>query len=423
MRRVVLLVGKDLRRKFRAPLGLVVTLLFPLLFAGMIALVFGSGGDKAPKVRLLVQNKDDGMLASALSSAMASDRMAEHFDVRLVGDEGRALMENGEASALLVIPERFTRDVLSGRATTLSLVRNPAEGILPEVAEQLASILVQLLDGGARVLRGPLDEMRPYFEKGANAPADASIAALSISVKRAIEGAGKYVFPPAITLEGAFAGKSADDKKAAGAGEGTSAIFLLVLPGVAVYALFLVGDQAMRDVLTETVQGTLRRQLAGPVGPGTIVLAKAVYTAALSILALVALTAVGAAVLRHGVDPLGFAVLSLALVLAISGASAAIYGFARTERRGATVASVLYLFMAFAGGSFVPLQSLPAIVRRVAPATPFYWGNRGFQTLLADHGGLRDVLPHAAVLAALGLALLALGAFALGRAVRRGGAA
>ncbi len=425
MRRILLLVGKDLRRKIRAPLGLVVTLLFPILLAGMIALVFGARGDQTPKVRLLVQNQDDGMLASALASAMASERMAEHFDVRLVGDEGRALMERGEASALLVIPKRFTKDVLDGTPVTLALVKNPAEGILPAVAEQLASILAQLLDGGARVLRGPLDDLRPYFADGSGSPTDAAVSAISISFKRVIESAGKYVLPPAITLEGVFGakkeeGKKKDDKSDDGT---TSAIFLLVLPGVGVYSLFLVGDAAMRDVLTEAVQGTLRRQLAGPVGPGTLVLAKALYTAALSLIALVVLAAVGAAVLRRGVDPAGFAVLSLSIVLAVSGAAATIYGFARTERTGATVASVVYLFMGFAGGSFVPLQNLPAAVRRVAPMTPFYWGGNGYRKLIADGGGLADVLPHAAVLATIGVALLALGGWALGRSVRRGGAA
>ena len=35
------LVAKDIRRKLRAPLGLIVVLAFPLLFAGMIALAFG----------------------------------------------------------------------------------------------------------------------------------------------------------------------------------------------------------------------------------------------------------------------------------------------------------------------------------------------------------------------------------------------
>ena len=48
------------------------------------------------------------------------------------------------------------------------------------------------------------------------------------------------------------------------AGAGTFSIFLIVLPGVSVWALFMLGDMAMRDILTESTPGTLRRQLSGP---------------------------------------------------------------------------------------------------------------------------------------------------------------
>jgi ABC-2 type transport system permease protein len=225
-----------------------------------------------------------------------------------------------------------------------------------------------------------------------------------------------------ITLEGAFAAEPAD---AAGKSRANGApeIFLLVLPGVAVYALFLVGDQGMRDLLAETAGGTLRRQLAGPIGAPTLLLGKVMYTAVLSSLALVVLAGVGAAIGRAGTDPLGFLILSLALILAVTGAAATVYGFARTERLGSTVSSLVYLVFGMTGGSFFPLDSLPASMRAIAPLSPFYWGSQGFRKLLAEGAGLGGVLPNVAVLAGLGVLLLAIGAGALGRAVRRGAAA
>jgi ABC-type multidrug transport system permease subunit len=151
------------------------------------------------------------------------------------------------------------------------------------------------------------------------------------------------------------------------------------------------------------------------------VLGKALYTAVLSLLALGVLAAVGAVVLRRGVDPAGFLLLSLALILAVTGTSATIYGLARNERRGATIGSILYLVLAMAGGSFVNLEGLPRAVRAVSPVSPFYWGTTGYRTLIESAGTLRDVLPNVAVLAGLGAALLALGGFLLHRAARRGG--
>lgn len=420
MRTVVRLVAKDLLRRIRSPLSILVTLAFPVLFAGMLALVFGGGGDAVPKVRLLVEDRDGGLLANALKSAFTSQQMGRFFEVRNVkAGEGRGLIEDGEASALLVLPEGLTRDLIDGKPARLDLVRNPAEGILPEIAEQVTLVLVDVLDGGARVLRDPLDRLRPLLEGTDAAPTDAAVAALSVEFKRAIEGAGTFVFPPAITLEGAFGSETAEEEPAEPESP-TGTIFLFILPGVAVYALFMVGDGAMRDIVTEAQEGTLRRQLAGPVGAGTILFAKVVFTGLLALLGLLILSGVGAFFVPRPVDLAAFALVSIAVVLAVSGASAAIYGFARTERLGATVASVLYLVLAFAGGSFVPLGSLPAALRAVAPVSPFYWGTTAFQKILSDGAGVADVLGNVAILAGLGAVLVATGSWALGRAVRKG---
>lgn len=420
MRRLLLLVAKDLERKRRAPLGLLVALAFPIVFAGLIALVFGAKGDAVPKVRLVVENRDDEFLSAALASAFTSRQAADYFDVSTAAKgEGRAVIERGKASALLVIPERFTRDLVDGRPVVLELVRNPAEGILPEVAEQIAAILAQVLDGGSRVLRGPLDAVRPFFEDGSSAPTDATVAEISLTFKRAVEGAGTFVFPPAIQLEGAFD----SGRKTEGSGRGDSgSIFLLVLPGVAVYALFLVGDNAMRDLLAEGALGTLRRQMAGPVGGGTIIAGKALYAATLALIGLLVFCVVAAGFLRSTPHLAAFFLLSVSLVAAVVGMGAAIYGFAGTERRGATLASIVYLAMGFLGGSFVQVENLPATLQAIARWTPFFWATTGYRTLIEKGGGVHDVLPNVAVLLATGGILLAGGVLLLNRRVRGGGA-
>ena len=418
MRRLLLLVSKDLKRKLRAPVGLIVLLAFPLVFAGMLALVFGSGGDAMPKVRLVVENRDEGFVANALSSAFTSKQMAEHFDVRTVGKgEGAAVIEAGDASALLVIPEHLSQDVLDGKPVTLELVRNPAEGILPEVAEQLARILAEVLDGGARVLREPLNDLNPYLRDGVQGPSDASVIEISLAIKRTIEGASGFVFPPAITLKGAF-----EEKKPENEGNTGSLIFLAVLPGVAVYALFLVADNGMRDVLAEGSLGTMRRQLAGPIDTGTLLAGKALYAGALALLALAVFSAVAAVFLPRVPSIPGYLLLSLALILAVVGCSALVYGLAGTERKGATFASAVYLAMGFLGGSFVDVANLPAFMQAIAKWTPFYWATSGYRTLLEKGGGLADVLPGVAVLSVLGIVLLGIGSVFLRKTVQRGGA-
>jgi ABC-2 type transport system permease protein len=426
MRVVAHLVVKDLKRKLRSPLGLIAALCFPLLFAGMIALAFGGGDNSIPKVRMLVANEDDGLLASGVASVFTSRQASKFFDGKTVtAAEGRALMEAGKASALLTIPKGFTKDVLDGKPVTLRLLRNPAEGILPEIAEQVTGALTDVLDGGRRVFDKPIADIRSSLGDDGKAPSDAEVIATSLAIKKSIEGMSNLVYPPAIALESemfdnATAPSQPEAKKK---GAAPSTIFLFVLPGVAVYGLFLVADQGMRDVMTERTLGTLRRQLAGPITAETVILGKAVYTAALAAAAIVVIGGVGAAVLSAPVSIPGFVVLSAALVLAVTGTAAVIYGTARTERQASTLGNMVFLAMGFLGGGFIRVEGLPAAVRGIAPFTPLYWGTQGYRALLENGAGLAGIATHIGVLALMGSVLLAIGALALRRTARRGASA
>jgi ABC-type multidrug transport system permease subunit len=426
MRILAHLVAKDLKRKLRSPLGLIATLSFPLLFAGMIALAFGKGDSGIPKVRMLVANEDDGLLANGVASVFTSQQASKFFDGKTVtAAEGKALMEAGKASALLTIPKGFTQDVLDGKLVTLRLLRNPAEGILPEIAEQTTGALTDILDGGRRVLDKPLADIRPLLDDDGKAPSDAEIVAISLAVKKSIEGLSNLVYPPAIALESEMfdKAKATSQTESKKNGDAPSAIFLLVLPGVAVYGLFLVADQGMRDVMTERTLGTLRRQLAGPLTAETIIFGKAVYTAALAAAAIVVIGGVGAVVLSAPVSVPAFLLLSAALVLAVTGTTAVIYGAARTERQASTLGNMIFLAMGFLGGGFIRVEGLPAVVRGIAPFTPLYWGTQGYRALLENGAGVAGIATHAGVLGLMGVVLLAIGALALRRTARRGASA
>jgi ABC-2 type transport system permease protein len=422
MRTVLLMVRKDLLRKVRSPLGLVVTLAFPILFASMIGLIWGEG--ETPRVHLLVENLDDEFFGNAMMSALGSDQVAEHFDVEVVGEEGRERIEDNDGSALLRIPEGFTVDLIEGNPTSLELIRNPAQGIMPEVAEQLTGVLSEVLSAGSRVLREPLDTLAPFTENQVSIN-EATVVAVATAVHGSVEGADKFLFPPVIELDSVDLGAEEEDPDEEGgsSGAGVFSIFLFIFPGVSIYALFMVGDLAMRDILAEGEAGTLRRQLQGPIGPATILTAKAAYAGAVALIGLAILAVVGWIALEAPVDPVAFVVLSLAVIVAVTGTGAAIYGATGRQGLGSTVSAVAYLFLAFAGGSFIQLDALPGVVQTIAPVSPFYWGTQGYRALVQDGAGVADVLVHIGVLGGIGLGLGALGIVLLGRRMARGGLA
>ena len=414
MRRLWLMVRKDLRRKLRSPLGILIVLLFPVGFSAVIALAFG--GDAHPRVHLLVENRDEGLLGNAVLSALDSNEVAVWFDVEVVADGGLARIEAGDGSALLRVPASFTQDVIDGRPVALELVRNPAQGIMPEIAEQTAGVLAEVLSSAAYVLREPLDALAPLVREDGAAVTSRAVAEIAVAVHGSISGASRFLDPLAIRLEVVDLGAP---REPAGDGTGSSqtlSIFLFVFPGVAVWSLFMMGDLAMRDIVAESEAGTLRRQLQGPLGAAALIAAKAAFAFVLCALCLAILSLVGAFAADRPVDPAGFAILSLALIVAVTGAGAAIYGAAGKQRLGATIASALYLFLGFAGGSFIDLDNMPRAVRSIAPISPFYWGTQGYKALL-DGGGPAEIAVPAAVLVALGTVTLALGSMLLRRSL------
>jgi len=374
--RVLFLVRKDLLRQVHSPLGILVVLSFPLVLSLIVGIVFGGGEPRMPEIELLVEDRDaDPELPSLLRSLAATERFAGHFKIRNVGDEGRALLEADRADALLRIPHGFAARLAAGRPAELELIRNPARGITAEIVEQTLATLVDSL--GSTSAATPSQQL--------------------------------------IRLETVTGSNDSDATP-----RSRRSVFLLVLPGVAVWALFMVGDHGMRDILVEAVSGTLRRLLSGPVSPRELVLAKALLTSALATISLLILSTFGWLAAERSVALLGFAALSGALIVAVTGFSALVYGLARTERQGATFSSAVVLGCAFLGGAFLPLDNLPESVRRFAPLSPIYWGTSGYRALLYDGAGLSDILGHVAVLAGIGAILLLVGSSLLHRSILAG---
>jgi ABC-2 type transport system permease protein len=418
MRRLLLMVRKDLKRQLRAPLALVTVLSFPLVFAALIGLAFGGAGGAPPRVRLLVEDRDASVVSGLLAGAFAAERAAKYFDVERVDTEGSAALARGEAAALVRIPAGFGERFLRGEPVSLELVRNPAQGIFPEIAEQTMTVAVDVLSAGSRLLREPFDRLaRATAGEDFELTAEQA-AALATSIHGTLSASGDLLFPPAITLETVELGDAAQGPRPTPA-----LIFAYVLPGIGVWALFLTGELAMRDLVVEGSRGTLRRQICAPVRPWQVVIGKALYTAALAGLSWAILSAIGAAALRRPVSLPAYLLLSLALILALTGYAATMYGALRTQRQAATLSSILLLLFAFTGGSFFDVDLLPEAMRRLAPISPFYWGTAGYRALIRDGGGLADVAPSVAVLATAGLALVAVGCALLHRRVRRGLAA
>ncbi len=159
----------------------------------------------------------------------------------------------------------------------------------------------------------------------------------------------------------------------------------------------------------ERKNGILRRVSISPVRRWELIAGKIGGRLAVALVQVGVFLVLGLFIFRvgWGSSPAGMIVLLLAFV-ACAAAIGTLGGALFDSPDAASGAGiVLSLVMAALGGCWWPLEVVPAWLRTVALALPTGWAMDGLHQLLSWGGGLRDVLPHCGVLAAVATAAAA----------------
>ncbi|RLA79616.1 MAG: hypothetical protein DRG33_03700 [Deltaproteobacteria bacterium] len=189
---------------------------------------------------------------------------------------------------------------------------------------------------------------------------------------------------------------------------------------MATFTIFMMAAGLMADVTSERGKGTLQRQLTAPIRTSTLVAGKmgAVFVFGVGEVFVIAL--LGGLLLRARAPIVPFVLLSLSFVVATTGLLSAVYGLVRREKQASELSSVIVMFSAIVGGAWLPLSSLPAPVRALAPVSVNYWAIKGYHALLFEGAGVGGILPSVIILGVAGVVLALLGSVLLGRSLRRG---
>lgn len=357
-------VRKDLRR-ILADLGTMTMWLgIPVVIGALMHLGMGGGGGPKPQAHLWVADEDDS-LPSALLVGAASQGGDDGL-VRLeqtTRAEGLAALEDGEGSALLVIPEGFGAGLLAEDPLTLELFTNPAQRILPGILEEGLRLAVDAAFYAQRLLGEPLREMVAGPPNGSSFFADAEVARISIEINDRMESLAGVLFPPVIEL--ATHVEVEEDEVASG---GFGALFL---PGLIFMSLLFMCLGQSVDLWQEVGAGTLRRVATAPVSLHSFVAAKAAAGAFVMLAVVAVALGVGVALydfpLRRAPAAAAWCVFSgltfLFLFLALQSLA--------TSARGGGILTTAVLFpLLMLGGSFFPFEAMPAWMQSVGRWTP-----------------------------------------------------
>ena len=346
MNRMLAIVEREMRKFFRSPTLMLVSMIFPLVQLIVLGNAFG-GKIRDAKVGLVDQ--DGGTQALKIREAFDSVRANIRTFVPVYYDNDKQAMEdvrNGKIQGAVIIPPQYSRRVYEENHPRIALVVDNSDNFMSSTLEERLTALTNALNEPnvePRILqKTALDvvELYPYVEYM------------------------KYLLPGSITLAMFVSvmiggGMLYIDDKARGVHEG-----YLVTPITKtelVFGLNLAG--AIKAVLTGiviTLIGGMRAGVGTIFDPGTFV--------GLGIMILL--------------TSLAFNTMMFLLMVRVEDplVPRAIFG-------------ILNTLLFFPSGSIYPIQAFPTWLRVIAKADPFTYAVHGFKALLLKEAGLIAIAP------------------------------
>src|SRR5258705_2955716 len=361
MNRMMAIIEREMRKFFRSPALMMVSMIFPLVQLIVLGNAFGG---KIRDAKLGIVDEDHGTQAVRIKEAFDSVRSNSRTFVPIEYDnevQAREDVRNGKIQGAVIIPPQYSARVYQKNRPRIALIVDNSDNFMSSTMEEkLTGITAALNEPNIepRLLQQTalnVVELYPYIEYMKYLLPGSIALAMFVSVM--IGGGMLYI-----------------DDKARGVHEG-----YLVTPITKTELVFgLTGAGAIKAVLTGVVITLIGSLLAG-VGsifdPAT----------ALGLLLMIVLTSIA------------FNTMMFLLMVRVDDplVPRAIFG-------------ILNTLLFFPSGSIYPVQAFPNWLRVIAKVDPFTYAVAGFKALLLKESGFVAILPDMLYLAIFGTVALAL---------------
>lgn len=409
------LVSADLALFFRERRSVILNLVTPLVIAGLFGMVFGGGGKSAPgRMPVVIVDHDGSPTSQAVTAGLTAEKTLEVTE--LDESAARELVRKGKVRAAIVLPEGF------GDAAARSFLRStgkPRVDVLYDPSQPYTLPMVQGLltqqvftavtrelfsgAGGAAVID---DSLASLDAQGTDPETRADLRELLTRARRLNErsrtgeasGANDAASGGGLTIPFELG-----DTPVTSGREPYNA-YAHAVAGMGVQFILMMGIEAGVGLLLLRRRGLWLRLKAAPLARGTLLSARVVSAALLSLIMLAVLYVGSALLFGVRIDGslagfLGIAA-SFALTTAAFGLLIAALGGTPEATRGLAIFATLV--MVLLGGGWVPAFLFPAWLQSASLVLPTSWAIQGLEAMTWRGLGFSEALP--AIGALLGFA-------------------
>jgi ABC-type multidrug transport system permease subunit len=397
LRAALLIARHHLRRMVKSPGRVLLMAAVPVTLALVEYAAFGQSvaSGKLPPIQVLFIDEDKTFASSAVPQFFAGGPMKDSFTIRTIDDrqEARRLFEKGDASALIVAPKGFQDALLAGTRAELQLYKNPIQTFAPDAVSSVLDMGATLVNGLYGQATGPIRRIRELNESK-RTPTEDDIADIARGFFRAGQGFGKVRGVSDLGLVVQRPGGEAATRIGVDPGE----FFAVMFPGLVLFGLMFISQVLTLRLLRDRERGLQRRLLTAPASR-TAVLAGGMLYVVVGLFALLGLLGLlGAVVFRiHLRDPAGLLTFGLGFAGFAAGLNLAIVAVAVTDRGARAMSSGVITLLSLLGASFIPIESYPPFLRRVAELLPNGAAQRGMVDILVHRRPAAELAPGAAV--------------------------
>jgi ABC-2 type transport system permease protein len=361
MNRMMAIIEREMRKFFRSPALMMVSMIFPLVQLIVLGNAFGG---KIRDAKLGIVDEDHGTQSIRIKEAFDSVRANSRTFLPVEYDnevQAREDVRNGKIQGAVIIPPQYSARVYEKNRPTIALIVDNSDNFMSSTMEEKLTGVTAALnepDIEPRLLRQTaLDvvELYPYIEYMKYLLPGSIALAMFVSVM--IGGGMLYI-----------------DDKARGVHEG-----YLVTPITKAELVFgLNGAGAIKAVLTGVVITLIGSLMAGV---GTIFSPS---------------------------TALGLLLMIVAVSLAFNGMMFLMMVRVEDPLVPRAVFGILNTLLFFPSGSIYPIQAFPTWLRAIARVDPFTYAVHGFKALLLKESGLVAIVPDVMYLSIFAIATLSL---------------